>query len=233
MKNIFNEKPTDKLSSRSLFNTTFVEDEDIKNKDILDIGCGFGWFELNVLKRGCKSIRGIEKSNKELKTAIKYLKNEKVKFSEMSGLDLKFEEKSFDTVVAWEVIEHLPKNSEVRMFKEVNRILKRGGVFYLSTPYKSLLSNLFDPAWWTIGHRHYSINQLKKFGEEVGFKIEEYYICGKYWSLLNILNLYISKWIFRRRPFLENSLNKLENKEFNKDKRGFVGIFIKYKKNEK
>lgn len=86
MKNILNENPTQKLSGRLLFSTTFVEGSDILHKKILDIGCGFGWFELFALKHGSKSIAAIEISEADLAVARKYLGGKKIDFSVAGAL---------------------------------------------------------------------------------------------------------------------------------------------------
>lgn len=225
MKNILNQKPSDKLNARLQFSMGFVDESDIKNKKILDIGCGFGWFELNALDRGVKQIAGIEITNEDLKAA-RQIKDKRTIFKVGGALELPFEDNSFDTVVAWEVIEHIPKNTETQMFKEVKRVLKKKGSFYLSTPYDSFWSKHFDPAWWLIGHRHYSKKQLIKLGTKQGFKVPEIFIKGGKWNLINALNLYIAKWIFRRKQFFEKELSNMEKKEFKKE--GFMGIFVKY-----
>lgn len=229
MKNIIEEKPTDELHGRTLYNTKFVLDEDILNKKILDIGCGFGWFELNAEKRGAEKIVGIELEEKDLSTGKKYIQSEKIEFRQGSAIEIPLPNESFDTVVSWEVIEHIPKNTEDKMFKEVNRVLKNEGVFYLSTPYDSFFSKIFDPAWWLIGHRHYSTKILTNLAKQNGFEVEKIILNGGFWEILGINNLYIAKWIFRRRPFFENFINKKQNEEF-QIKRGLVNIFIKFKK---
>lgn len=230
MKNILNEKPSKELNARLKYSTKFVEDADVKNKKVLDIGCGFGWFELNVLNRGVKKIVGLELSEEDLSTVKKHVKNNKVFFTTGSAINLPFKDKAFDTVVAWEVVEHIPKNTEDKMFKEVFRVLKKDGVFYLSTPYDSFWSKYFDPAWWLIGHRHYSEEKLINLGCKNGFKVSEVHTKGKWWGLINLLNLYIAKWIFRRKPFLEKNLLDKESREYGTDK-GCMGIFVKYQKN--
>jgi len=227
MRNIINAKPSDDLHGRTLYSVIFVDDLDIKNKDILDIGCGYGWFELSVLKRGCNKIIGTEISEEDLKTAKDNIDNEKIEFLEGSATELPFANKSFDTVVSWEVIEHIPKNTENKMFSEVNRILKNDGVFYLSTPCDNIFSNIFDPAWWLIGHRHYKKNELIKFAENNGFKSEKIVLNGGLWEILGMNNLYIAKWLFRRAPFFESFFNKKQDKEYKKET-GFVNIFIKF-----
>lgn len=229
MKNVIAEKPTDELHGRALYNTQFVSEEDIISKKVLDIGCGFGWFELSAEKRGAEKIIGIEFDEKDLETGKKYIQSEKIEFKQGSAIEIPFLEESFDTVVSWEVIEHIPKNTENKMFQEANRVLRKGGVFYLSTPYDSFFSKLFDPAWWLIRHRHYSKKTLADLAERNGFKIERTILNGGFWEIVGINNLYIAKWIFRRRPFFENFINKKQNIEYQKEN-GFTNIFIKFRK---
>ena len=40
MKNLIEEKPTNELHGRVKFTVGFVDDKDVKGKEILDIGCG-------------------------------------------------------------------------------------------------------------------------------------------------------------------------------------------------
>ena len=229
MKNIINTKPSTELHGRALYNTIFVDDIDINNKVILDIGCGYGWFELNSLKRNCNKIIGLELSEKDLQTASDNINNEKIEFTIGSAVDIPFMDNYFDTIISWEVIEHIPKDTENNMFSEINRTLKDGGTFYLSTPYNSLFSKIFDPAWWLIGHRHYKKDNLIRFAENNGFKVEKVVINGGLWEVLGINNLYIAKWIFRRAPFFESFFNKKQDIEYKKEK-GFTNIFIKFRK---
>lgn len=228
MKNIINEVPNKNLKSRLRYSSEFVADSDIKNKRILDIGCGYGWFELNVLDRKVKQITGIDISSTDLETAKSHIKDKRVVFKVGVVPKLPFEDNCFDTVVAWEVIEHIPKNTEDTMFREIYRVLKKNGVFYLSTPYDSFFSNFFDPAFLFIGHRHYSEKKLKAYGEKNSFKVSKLNIKGGFWGLIALLNMYISKWIFRRSPFFEENICEKEDKEYSIEGKGFMGIFVKY-----
>jgi len=229
MKNILNEKPDLDLNTRLKFSNKLVDTRDIKNKKVLDIGCGFGWFELNVLKKGVKEVAGIEISALDLKPARENIKDKHAIFKIGGALKIPFKDNYFDTVVAWEIIEHIPKNTENRMFREVRRVLKKNGAFYLSTPYDSFWSKYFDPAWWLIGHRHYSKEKLINLGDKNGLEVSRIYLKGRWWGLINLLNLYTAKWIFRRGPFLESKLLKREDDEYGL-KKGFMGIFVKYEK---
>lgn len=230
MKNLLDEKPNIKLNSRLNFSIKLVKNEDIENKNVLDIGCGFGWFELNALRRDVSHISGIEITREDLKAASKNIKNKRASFKVGGALKLPFKDNYFDTVVAWEVLEHIPKNTENKMFKEVNRVLKKKGVFYLSTPFDSFYSTYLDPAFWLTGHRHYSKEKLVKLGKDNNFKVSEVYIKGDLWSIISLLDFYFSKWIFRRTQFFENFFEKKEKKAYSQNKNGIMGIFIRYEK---
>lgn len=229
MKNILDEKPSYDLTGRLLASVQFVNDEDINGKDVLNIGCGFGWCELNFLDRGMRQMMGIEISDDDLKTARENVINEKTQFRVGSATDLPFPDQSFDTVVSWEVIEHIPKNTENQMFSEVARVLKSEGTFYLSTPHTSFFSNILDPAWWFVGHRHYSREKLSAYAKNNGFNVVDVRIKGKWWMLFSVLNMYISKWILRRSPLFGGIFSQKEHEEYMTDD-GFSNIFVKLKK---
>jgi ubiquinone/menaquinone biosynthesis C-methylase UbiE len=229
MKNILKEKPIIVLQGRFLEAVKMVSDIDVKNKKVLDIGCGYGWCEVDFLNRGVQKIVGTEITKEDLITAKKHIKNSKAEFVVAGATKLPFPDDSFDTVVSWEVIEHIPKNTEDEMFSEVKRVLKKGGVFYLSTPYKHLISNLLDPAWWLIGHRHYSKEILSDYGKSNGFKLEKSYVKGRFFQVYGWVDLYVWKWVFRRKSPIQEWLNKKIDKEYEADN-GYANIFVKYKK---
>lgn len=229
MINNIEEKPSRKLHGRPLFNILLTDELDVKNKEILDVGCGYGWIELAMLKKSIKKIIGIEPSENDLFTPKKYVKSKRAKFVVGSAIDIPFKKNVFDTVVSWEVIEHIPLNTETKMFQEVNRVLKKNGVFYLSTPYASFWSKVFDPAWWLIGHRHYTSEKLIGLAIANGFAIEKMEIRGGWWEIIGMLNLYIMKWVFRRKPLFDNYVKKKQDLEY-RNPNGFTNIFFKFRK---
>ena len=226
MINIAKETPREPLHGRKLYSTFFVGADDINYKDILDIGCGFGWFELHSSKLKCKSVKGIELSATDLSTAKKYLKNiPEISFLVGSAIKIPFKNSEFDTVVSWEVLEHIPKGAELEMFNEANRVLRAKGAFYLSTPNQNIFACIFDPAWWLIGHRHYSVSQLVKYAQRSGFVIEKIETRGGWWEIAGMLDLYISKWVFHRKPLFGEQVNTKQDTEYRNT--GFTNLFIK------
>lgn len=231
MKNILGEVPDEyELTGRFLTSVQFVADTDIRDKHILDIGCGFGWCEVSFLKRGARQITGVEISEADLDTIRKNVTDERVTTLVASAIRLPFPDESFDTVVSWEVIEHIPRGTELQMFSEVARVLKKGGAFYLSTPHLSFWATILDPAWWLSGHRHYSAFQLNRFARQASLKMEQVRVRGGWWMVFSVLNMYVAKWLFRRPMFFGSAFVRNENIEYGASERGFANIFAQFKK---
>jgi 2-polyprenyl-3-methyl-5-hydroxy-6-metoxy-1,4-benzoquinol methylase len=228
MKNLLSEKPTSNLHGRLKYITNFINNNDLTDKNILDIGCGFGWFELYVLSNNPHLIVGTEISKDDLFTINHYLHDSRLKTCIGDGTNLPFRSKSFDTVVSWDVLEHVKRNKDIRMFQEVARVIKTGGYFYLSTPYASFQSILFDPAWYLISHRHYSLNQIIRMADFTGFVLVETHLRGGFWDIIQTLDMYFSKWVLGRKPILSDKLIKMVDKEY--QHKGIVSLFVKLKK---
>jgi ubiquinone/menaquinone biosynthesis C-methylase UbiE len=85
-----------------------------------------------------------------------------------------FKDNAFTKIIFTEVIEHVTHDSKAIM--EINRVLKKEGLLYLSTPNKEL--SFTDPAFLLMKinsnrmiHRHYSINEIQ-FLLQDNFEIE-------------------------------------------------------------
>lgn len=107
-------------------------------------------------------------------------------------------DESFDVVLCCEVLEHLGKDP-MFMFKEINRVLTRGGRLVLSTPNVCRLSaieaalNGYTPLIYPIfkkestpdrHNREYTPNEVRTFLEKGGFKIE-YIQTEDSWNMQN------------------------------------------------
>lgn len=199
----------------------------IKNKTIIDIGFSYGWFERWAIENNCKEIIGIEPEEADFKSAKQAIPD--AIFKKGSALSIPSENEYFDTVVMWEVLEHLPKNTEKESFKEIARVLKPSCSLFLSTPNKTFWSCILDPAWWLIGHRHYNINELKEKLEESGFEVVNIEYGGRFYELFSMILLYIFKWIFKSEMPFKSWFDKKRDAEF-LDEAGFTNVFIEAKK---
>src|SRR4030042_4088755 len=100
---------------------------------ILDIGCNDGEFSSWFNRLGCRIV-GLDIAEKNLKLAKKRgIKTIKCDLNKRIPLP----SNSFKTVLALEIIEHLlyPEN----ILREANRLLKKNGKLYISTPYFGLI----------------------------------------------------------------------------------------------
>ena len=88
---------------------------------------------------------------------------------------------SFDTIVAGEIIEHMPKPE--LLLAECQRALKKGGILMLSTPNRGAWSNRlfhrFDNASPKSEYPHQSVMNEKEFRE----------LCGKFFSVREFMLL--------------------------------------------
>lgn len=106
-----------------------------KDNLILDIGCRYGSLVFNLYRLGYKNVFGIDRD----RDAIAIGKNRYDVVSDRlivyPGKHLPFDDNSFDTILMFDVIEHIPK-VDLFMKKEVYRVLKKGGLFIYQTPNK-------------------------------------------------------------------------------------------------
>jgi SAM-dependent methyltransferase len=146
-----------------------------------------------------------------------------------SALAIPAVNESIDTVVCWEVLEHIPKGTEGQAFREIARVLRPGGLFCMSTPHAALAARITDPAWWLIGHRHYRQAHLRAFAAEAGLEVEREGLRGGWWQIVHLNDLYLSKWVLRRRPLLERSLLARVDREVLRES-GFAACFMSCRK---
>ena len=151
-----------------------------KGDRLLDIGCGdgtLGYFAKNKYKE----VYGVDISEEALKIAKKRdIIVEKVNLNEEK---LPFENDYFDAVTCLDVIEHVFEPRD--LIREINRVLKRGGILIISTPNIRCWHHLFslivkgrfpktsdDTEHWDGGHLHYfTYKDIELLLSEHGFEI--------------------------------------------------------------
>lgn len=111
-----------------LLKAYYVAKELVKG-DLLEIGCGEGR-GVELLAPKVMAYTAVDKIE-EVVVGLS-LKFPEADFIQANIPPLPFEDNSFDTVVSFQVIEHI--KDDATYLKEINRILKPGGKAYLSTP---------------------------------------------------------------------------------------------------
>ena len=230
MRNLLDERPDLATHGRLAYTLTFVGPERCRDRKILDIGCGFGWFERFALDHGARSIVGLEPDDSDLAAARTGIDDPRASFETGSALELRFADESFDAVVMWEVLEHLPSGTEPDCFREIARVLKPGGSLYLSTPHATRVTLATDPARWLIGHRHYTRAAVAAYADTARLGVRRLELRGGVWEIIHLNVLYVSKWIFRRQPFFERALTARIDREWSRSSEGFVHVFLQAEK---
>jgi ubiquinone/menaquinone biosynthesis C-methylase UbiE len=103
-------------------------------KRALDIGCGTGYGTAELADHA-RAVFGVDVAGDALDYARTHYALEGTRFTRASASALPFRDASFGIATAFEVIEHL---SDWRaLLAEARRVLRRDGVFFVSTPNKS------------------------------------------------------------------------------------------------
>ena len=142
---------------------------------VLDIGCATG--ALLDFLRG----RGWRVTGVEISPAAQYAAN--VRKLDVTSLPLeenKFPAESFDVILASHLIEHL--NNPRSFLAEINRVLKRDGRVFITTPnIGGFQARLFGGRWRSAIFDHlylFSVGTLKKLLKNTGLKAERFSTWG-------------------------------------------------------
>lgn len=110
-----------------------------QSMDVLEIGCDRGDTTMYIAKKKVNSIVGIDYSSvaiqiaNGIKTKYSFQIRKKVKFKIMKADNLDFKNNSFDTIIFIDTIDHLNKTEINKTFKEILRVLKPNGNFFIKT----------------------------------------------------------------------------------------------------
>jgi ubiquinone/menaquinone biosynthesis C-methylase UbiE len=121
--------------------TLLAKDITLEGARILDAGCGVGGTSIALRKHGAV-VCAMDRSSARLEQLRAATDDIDVREGDLSSLP--FGDASFDAVVLQDVIEHV--TDPARVLHEITRVLRPGGVLYLSTPNRDALPNLVaDP----------------------------------------------------------------------------------------
>lgn len=153
---------------------------------VLDIGCGMGREAFCLYDKGLR-ITGIDISEKVIETAKQFASESKrdIEFLLTNGLDLPFENNTFDVVIIWAQTFGLfyGEENKIHILKQCNRVLKSDGILSFSGHDKDFLEAKFsqyldgrkffayadtDCYWET-----FTPNQMVDLAEKTGFKVME------------------------------------------------------------
>ena len=166
-------------------------EKNLKNKDILDFGCGWGGFLRNV--KNYKSLSGIESRNE----CINYIRKN-IKTIDISD-NLNSFDKKFDIITMFHVLEHIPY--QIKTLKLLKSKLKNKGKIIIEVPHAEdfliLQEELKEFKNFTFWSEHlilHTYKSLKSILLKAGFKS----VNIQYYQRYNFSNHL--GWFLKRKP---------------------------------
>src|SRR4051794_4599542 len=103
---------------------------ELRNKSVLDLGCGFGWHCRYARELQARSVIGVDISEKMLQKAREMTNDSLISYIKMPIEDINFSDSQFDVVIS-SLAFHYIKSFEA-ICKKVYDCLKPGGTFVFS-----------------------------------------------------------------------------------------------------
>ncbi len=191
---------------------------------ILDFGCGIGLQSYLLANMGYnvigletvedKSLDGFFKGKAEehkrtrdesMKNVWRLIQNKvKVNFQFYDGMHIPFDNESFDIVFTYAVIEHIPPEELHNILKEIKRVLKKKGLFYIfQLPQKTSYTEFIARKLGMESHEYlWSYNSIKRLLNNLGFDIifferadmlinHPYQLINPIYPVLRVLNKFL------------------------------------------
>lgn len=140
---------------------------------IIDIGCGVGRVGFGLYENGYKKVTGIDISKEMIKEAKKIndIKQFELTLEVQDILDLKYQDRTFNSALAFHAITPIPKSDNRRKaLLEIQRILNNDSYIILST----FLRELRDDDFWIneqyVWKNNLQDKRLHDFGDILGNK---------------------------------------------------------------
>jgi ubiquinone/menaquinone biosynthesis C-methylase UbiE len=102
-----------------------------KKSSVIEVGCGEG-YGTNYLSHNVQHIVGLDINEDVIQHASRKYRSSKCSFKFYDGVNIPYDDSTFDVVVSFQVIEHVQDDKNFLM--EIQRVLKTGGTCLLTTP---------------------------------------------------------------------------------------------------
>jgi len=137
----------------------------VKNKSVLDIGCGYGAMTIKIAKAGAEKVIGVDVSEKMIKKANAENLHEKIQYKIISAEKINTIEDKFDIVVSCLAIHYIENFKE--LFSNIASLIKSGGKFIFSMEHPMYTASKFPQQWINDTNTNFSTAFITDhYGEE-------------------------------------------------------------------
>jgi len=147
------------LYLRHLFPYDFAKDKLQKSSFVLDVGCGEG-YGTDLLSKYVSRIIGIDVDRNIIKHASDKYKSKNCSFKTYDGIKIPYKDNTFNAVVSFQVVEHI--SDDAGYISEVYRVLKKNGIFIVTTPNRTYRLMPNQRPWNTSHIREYHHSGFEK-----------------------------------------------------------------------
>jgi len=138
---------------------------DFLEKDVLDLGCGFGWHCRYAIEKGAKSIIGIDLSEKMLEKAREINALDGIRYERKALENVYYPDEKFDIIISSLTFHYI--ESFDTLAQNIYKWLKPKGHFVFSVEH---------PVFTAQGNQDWTYNEN---GEKLHWPVDNYFIEGK------------------------------------------------------
>ncbi|MBN1125372.1 MAG: methyltransferase domain-containing protein [Sedimentisphaerales bacterium] len=131
------------------------------DKEVLDLGCSIGTGEI-ILKDFAQRIVAVDDDETRMALAKQHASAPNVEFVLIDATKSPFPDESFDVVVAFQVIEHIPPTQVGTFLEQCRRLLRPGGTLFLTTPNRRFRLWPFQKPLNRDHYQEFSVARLEK-----------------------------------------------------------------------
>ena len=99
----------------------------LKDAEVLDLGCGYGWFCREARKRGAKRVLGIDVSQKMLDRASEMTRDDAIQYEQGDLEEVVLEQDAYDLIYCSLVLHYIVDFA--KLAEKIQSALKPGGYF--------------------------------------------------------------------------------------------------------
>jgi ubiquinone/menaquinone biosynthesis C-methylase UbiE len=144
----------------------------IQGAVVIDVGCGDGWLARRLTEKGAH-VTGVEVSPKHLAHARAIPAVGDEHYIQGIAEDLPIPSRSADIVIFFNSLHHVDKEGLLKALREAARVLKAGGMLYISEPLpEGAYFEVMKPAHDETAVRN-NAQQALRYGPEFGLLLEK------------------------------------------------------------